>query len=57
MTDTGHSLRKITNNFLRVPEIREHRKCTGNTYCGEKIFNSLPINIRETQDSKKNKNW
>ena len=56
-----HSLRKNTNNFLRVPEIHEHRKCTGFTYCGAKIFNSLPINIRETQDSiifkKLVKNW
>ena len=46
-----HSIRKNTNNFLRVPEKHEHRKCTGFTYCGAKIFNSLPINIRETQDS------
>ena len=46
-----HSLRKNTNNYLRVPEKHEHRKCTGFTYCGAKIFNSLPINIRETQDS------
>ena len=38
-------------NFLRVPELHEHRKCTGFTYCGAKIFNSLPIKIRETQDS------
>ena len=46
-----HSIRKNTNNFLRVPEKHEHRKCTGFTYCGAKIFNSLPTNIRETQDS------
>ena len=46
-----HSLRKNTNTFLRVPEIHEDRKCTGFTYCGTKIFNSLPINIRETKDS------
>ena len=46
-----HSLRKNTNNFLRVPELHEHRKCTGFTYCGAKIFNSLSIKIRETQDS------
>ena len=45
-----HSLRKNTNNFLRVPELHEHRKCTGFTYCGAKIFNSLPIKIKETQD-------
>ena len=46
-----HSLRKNTNNCLRVPELHEHRKCTGFTYCGAKIFNSLSIKIRETQDS------
>jgi hypothetical protein len=33
-----------------VPEKHEHRKCTGFTYCGAKIFNNLPNNIRETQD-------
>jgi hypothetical protein len=56
-----HSLRKNTNNFLRVPEIQLRRKCTGFTYCGAKIFNNLPNNIRETQDSiifkKLVKNW
>ena len=46
-----HSLRKNTNNFIRVPEKHERRKCTGFTYCGAKIFNNLPNNIRETQDS------
>ena len=46
-----HPIRKNTNNYLRVPVKHEHRKCTGFTYCGAKIFNSLPINIRETQDS------
>ena len=45
-----HSLRKNTNNFIRVPELHEHRNCTGFTYCGTKIFNSLPIKTRETQD-------
>ena len=56
-----HSLRRNTNNFLRVPEILLRRKCTGFTYCGAKIFNNLPNNIRETQDSiifkKLVKNW
>ena len=45
-----HSLRKNTNNYLRVPEKHEHRKCTGFTYCGAKVFNSLPIKTRETKD-------
>ena len=48
---TNTVIMKDTNNFLRVPEKHEHRKCTGFTYCGAKIFNSPPINIRETQDS------
>ena len=56
-----HSLRKNTNNFLRVPEISLRRKCTGFTYCDAKIFNNLPNNIRETQDriifKKLIKNW
>ena len=56
-----HSLRKNTNNFLRVPEIQLRRKCTGFTYCGAKMFNNLPNNIRETQDciifKKLVKNW
>ena len=33
-----------------MPELHEHRNCTGFTYCGAKIFNSLPIKTRETQD-------
>ena len=49
------------NNYLRVPEIQLRRKCTGFTYCGAKIFNNLPNNIRETQDKiifkKLVKNW
>ena len=45
-----HSLRKNTNNYLRVPEKHEHRKCTGFTYCGAKVFNRLPIKTRETKD-------
>jgi hypothetical protein len=45
-----HSIRKNTNDFLRVPEKHKHRKHTGFIYCGA-IFNSLPINIREIQDS------
>ena len=44
-----HSLRKNTNNFIRVPEIAK-KKSIGFTYCGAKFFNSLPNEIRETQD-------
>jgi len=45
-----HSVRKNANNFVRVPEQPQRRKCTGFTYCGAKIYNSLPTNITETQD-------
>ena len=46
-----HSLRKNTNNFLWEPVTQLKRNCTGFTYYGAKIFNTLPNNIRETQDS------
>ena len=56
-----HSVRKNANNFVRVPEQPQRRKCTGFTYCGAKIYNSLPTNITETQDrtifKKLVKNW
>ena len=42
------SLRKIINNFVKVPEIPKRKKCNGFTYCSAKIFNTLPKNIRET---------
>ena len=43
------SLIQNTNNFIRVRELPE-KKSIGFTYCGAKIFNSLPNEIRETQD-------
>ena len=56
-----HSLRKNANNLVKVPEQPQKRKCTGFTYCGAKIFNSLPYKITETQDrtifKKLVKNW
>ena len=56
-----HSQRKNANNFVKVPEQPQRRKCTGFTYCGAKIFNSLPNKITETQDrtifKKLVKNW
>ena len=48
-----HSLRKNTNNFIKVPELPKRKKSIGFTYCGAKIFNSLPTEIRETQDRNK----
>ena len=45
------SSEQINDKYRHLPELHEHRKCTGFTYCGAKIFNSLSIKIRETQDS------
>ena len=41
-----HSLRKNANNFVSVAE-KPMPRCT---YCGAKLFNNLPNDIRETQD-------
>ena len=45
-----HSHRKNANNLVKVPEQPQRKYCTGFTYCGAKIYNSLPNNILETQD-------
>ena len=45
--DKKHSLRNISNNDLKVPE-KPKLKCMGFTYNGAKLFNRLPIQIRET---------
>ena len=45
--DKKHSLRNITNNDLKVPE-KPRLKCMGFTYNGAKLFNMLPLQIRET---------
>ena len=45
-----HSHRKNANNLVKVPEQPQRKYCTSFTYCGAKIYNSLPINISETQD-------
>ena len=47
--DKKHSLRNITNNDLKVPE-KPKLKCMGFTYNGAKLFNMLPLQIRETQN-------
>ena len=58
--DKKHSLRNITNNDLKVPE-KPRLKCMGFTYNGAKLFNMLPLQMRETQnpDTFKNmsKDW
>ena len=47
---TESLLEKNMNNFVKVPEIPKRKKCTDFTYCGIKILNILPKNIRETQN-------
>ena len=44
-----HSHRSKANNQIKVPE-KPMTRCTGFTYCGAKLFNRLPNNIKETQD-------
>ena len=39
------------NNQIKVPE-KPMTRSTGFTYCGAKLFNELPNNIKETQDIK-----
>ena len=43
-----YSLRSITNNDLKVTE-KPKLKWLGFTYSGAKLFNMLPLQIRETQ--------
>ena len=47
MSETSYSLRSITKNDLNVP-MKPSPKCLGFTYNGSKLFNLLPIQIRET---------
>ena len=42
-----YSLRSIAKNDLKIPE-KPVPKCIGFTYCGAKLYNMLPRNIRET---------
>ena len=55
-----YALRSITNKNLKVPE-KPKLKCMGFTYNGAKLFNMLPLQMRETQnpDTFKNmsKDW
>ena len=44
-----YSLRNITNNDLKVPE-KPKLKCLGFTYSGAKLFNVLPLQMRETKN-------
>ena len=44
-----YSLRNITNNDLKVPE-KPKLKCLGFTYSGAKLFNMLPLQMREIKN-------
>jgi hypothetical protein len=44
-----HSHRSKANNQIKVLE-KQMTICTGFTYCGRKLFNRLPNNIKESQD-------
>ena len=48
--ENNYSLRSSAKNDLKVPE-KPTSKCTGFTYCGAKLFNMLPCNVRETVNS------
>ena len=43
----NYSLRSISNNDLKIPD-KPRTKCLGFSYCGAKLFNILPREIRET---------
>ena len=43
-----YALRSITNKDLKVPE-KPKLKCMGFTYNGAKLFNMLPLQMRETK--------
>jgi hypothetical protein len=46
---TNIDKRNITNNDLKVPE-KPKLKCLGFTYSGAKLFNMLPLQMRETKN-------
>ena len=48
--ENKYSLRSVTNHDLKVPE-KPNAKCLGFSYFGAKIFNKLPITIRENESS------
>ena len=50
-----HSSRKTANNDIRVPHPKKVpekalKKCTGFSYCGPKLYNKLPREIKETNN-------
>ena len=49
LIERKYALRSITNEQLNVPE-KPKLKCLGFTYNGAKLFNMLPIQIRDTKN-------
>ena len=45
-----YSLRSSTGNDTKVPE-KPRTKCTGFSYCGAKLLNILPCDIKENENS------
>ena len=56
ISEKKYSLRSITNNDLKVPE-KPKLKCLGFTYNGAKLFNMLPLQMRETKIMTKDWIW
>ena len=51
-----YSLRSLNKMDLKVPE-RPKARCMNFTYYGSKLFNSLPSNIKEAENSNVFKSW
>ena len=49
--ENGYSLRSKSNKDLKVPE-KPMTKCTGFSYCGAKLYNKLPSDIKESVNIK-----
>ena len=47
ISEKNHFMRSTTKNDLKVP-MKPSQRCQGFTYNGSKLFNLLPIHIRET---------
>ena len=50
VSEKKYFLRCVSNKVLKVPE-KTKLKCLGFTYNGARLFNMLPLQIRETKDT------
>ena len=50
VSEKKYSLTSVSNKVLKVPE-KPKWKCLGFTYNGARLFNMLPLQIRETKDT------